>query len=378
MAGKHSFELGYMGSSVQNPQTRAYFYQNTQEYSKIATITIVCFNHSHHIEACLSSVLKTLPADCEVIVVDNASTDGSAELVEKHFPQFRLIKNKVNEGFAGANNTAFKEAHGRYLVALNPDTVVNEGWLEALVAPFKEAETGLTTARIMLMQQPSQANTCGNEMHFTGITTCRGLGWSLDEPELYRSTIVPAISGACFAIRAELWKELGGFDPTFFTYLEDTDLSLRVRLSGYKCIYVPDSVIYHDYTNKFSSRKLYFLERNRLLLLLKCYSMRSLLLLLPALLLAEALVWGYAFTHGTTRSILEAYGWVFMHRKEILQKRRIVKSYRRINDYDLFREMQWRLSIGQLSGPTLAKLADLALNPLFWLTYKAFQLKMWR
>lgn len=360
---------------------------------------IVSYNSRVYLEKCLTAVLKTVGTDCEIVLVDNASVDGSAAFVAQAFPGVRLVCNSLNTGFAAANNQAVVLAQGRYLVALNPDTVVTPGWLEALLAPLENRPeayaqgevgviepkpvsraalpVGLTTARILVMagQDTDQAhlataliNTCGNNAHYTGLTVCRGLGLAADAPQMSTTSPVSAVSGACFALRRDLWQSLGGLDETFFTYLEDTDLSLRASLAGYSCLYVPQAVVYHDYDpGRFSARKLYHLERNRLLMLLKIYRWPTLAWLLPALGLTELVTWGYALKSGPAviGAKLRAYGWLWRHRAEVLQKRRRVQALRRVDDKTLLNGLCWQLDLYQLGGKRLGRIADYTLNPFF-------------
>ena len=338
-----------------------------------ASIIIVSYNSKSYLAGCLGAVVQTVPAECEIIVVDNASVDGSADYVAATFPRVHLIRSSRNTGFAEGMNLAVAQATGHYVVGINPDTLAQPGWLDALLLPLESPAVGMTTARIVMLADPTRINTCGNAMHYTGITTCRGLDQPADAPELADMRDVPAVSGACFALRRDIWVELGGFDTTFFTYLEDTDLSLRARLAGYRCVYVPQSVVQHDYANRFSARKLYYLERNRLLLLLKTYRLRTLCVILPALVVASIITWGYALTNGkgSIRALLKAYLWLLTHIGEIRHKRQATQQLRRVSDAQLFAAMNWQLDIGQLAHPGLTKAAHFVLTPFFRLWARA-------
>ena len=336
------------------------------------SIVIVTYNSQPYLKRCLGSVLGSIGPKAEIIVVDNASMDGSADLVASLFPQISLIRNKSNEGFAAANNQAVAQAQTEFVVGLNPDTEVTPGWLEALLAPLQaSSKVGLTTPRILMLREPERINAAGNSLHFTGLTVCRGLNRIANDPEMARSGEVSAVSGACFAMRRKLWQRLGGLDAEFFTYLEDTDLSLRVRLAGYSCEYVAQAVIYHDYTNRFSQRKLYYLVRNRWLLILKNYQQRTLFLMLPALILSEIITWGYAFKSGpgSLKASWEAYRWLLLHQSKVRQWRRQVQTLRRCDDKAILATLEWRLDISQLAGPLLGRLTDFTLNPLYKLCY---------
>jgi GT2 family glycosyltransferase len=343
-----------------------------------ASIVVVSYNSREHLGRCLDSLWATLCYGCEVILVDNASTDGSADYVAEQFPWVHLVRLPRNEGFAEANNRGVALARRQHIVALNPDTEVTDGWLPALLAPFANedrsvAPVGMTTARILVMQEPGRVNTCGNTMHITGITSCRGLGKRSDDASLAAACEVSAVSGACFAMSRQLWIELGGLDRDFFMYVEDADLSLRTRLAGYRCVYTPSAVVYHNYNAKFAARKFYYLERNRGMMLLKCLSARTLVLMLPVLALAECIAWGYALKAGPShvKSKLQAYTWLGSNWRLVMRKRRWVAHARRVDDHELLRGVEWRLNMRQLAGPLLGPVAGAVLNPLFRLWYLA-------
>src|SRR5207249_2182140 len=182
-------------------------------------IIVVSYNTRESLRRCLSSVFDAREGDEEVLVVDNASSDGSDRLVEREYPQAVLIRAGTNLGFGAACNLCARAAQGRLLVFLNPDTRVEPGWLEALAEPLeRRGGAGLTTSKILLASAPERINTCGNAVHFTGLTLCRGLG--LPRDALSEPGEVDAVSGAAFAIGRELFGRLGGFDEDAFLYME--------------------------------------------------------------------------------------------------------------------------------------------------------------
>jgi GT2 family glycosyltransferase len=233
------------------------------------SVIIVAYNNRQDLERCLPSLYDSDGSAVEILLVDNASSDGTAEWVRGAHPSIRLVRSESNLGFGGGSNLGARMAHGQYLVFLNPDTTVSPGWWQALIGALdKDPAVGLATSKILLMQSPQYINTCGNDVHISGITLCRGMGQSSEA--FSRQEEVGAVSGAAFAIRSELFETLCGFDESFFMYMEDTDLSLRARLLGYRCVCVPDSIVYHRYTLRFGPRKTFYQERNRYLMILKC------------------------------------------------------------------------------------------------------------
>jgi GT2 family glycosyltransferase len=355
--------------SVSAPGPARAWQVSTGKAVAAATVIIVNYNGRGEVERCLASLLDDpfCRRQCEIIVVDNASSDGSAECVEQDYPDVRLVRSGANLGFGSANNLGARQATGRFLAFLNPDVTVAPGWLEPLIAAL-EADpcAGLATSQILLLGDPRCINTCGNQMHYTGLTLCRGLGEA--KGSYSHTEEVTAVSGAAFAVRREVFLELGGFDDNFFMYMEDADLSWRARLAGYRCLYVPGSVIYHDYALHFGARKTFYEERNRYQMLLKVLDRRTLLLLLPALLLAEVVTWGFALLRDRAHLLNkpQAYAWVIHRRQAIRAGRREAQALRRARDRDLLGTCTHRLAFEQTGAGPAAWLAHLVFDPLFF------------
>lgn len=327
-----------------------------------ASIVVVAHNSARDLPACLESVIATIGPTDEVIVVDSASADGSAEVASRY--PVRVLRSDRNLGYGGGGNLGAAHAAGRYLVFLNPDTAVEPGWLDALLAPLAE-QPGLATSKLLLMDDPTRLDTCANQVHLSGITVCRAYGRPAGlHPGLER---VLAVSGASFAVDRHLFERLGGFDARFFMYLEDTDLSLRAALAGAPCWYVGGSVVRHRHIPSFVPRKMEWLERNRWLMLLKVWSLPTLLRLAPTLLLFEALVWTYALLSGpaAVRARLAAWRWLLAHPWTIVEARRRTQRLRVVPDGQLLARCTWRLDTAELvSSPALARAAEVVLTPL--------------
>jgi hypothetical protein len=332
-----------------------------------ASIIIVNYNSCAYLQPCLESVLQA-SGDDEVILVDNHLADGSASLVQEHFPMVRLLQSPTNLGFAGGCNYGAAYATGDYLAFLNPDTVVEPEWLDALLdALVGDASIGLATSQILLLHDRQRINTAGNDVHYTGLTLCRDMGKRRHqhvEPQE-----VGAISGAAFVMRSDVFAHLGGFDEGFFTYMEDTDLSWRARLAGYRSVYVPASIVYHDYTLRFGPRKTFYQERNRYLMLLKNMQWQTLLRLLPALLLAEGVTWGFTLLREPRRlgNKIAAYGWIIRHWALVLEQRRRTQALRRVSDQAVLAAYTSRIEFAQTGTGFVARTASALFDPLFLL-----------
>lgn len=333
-----------------------------------ASLIIVTYNSRSQIEACLRTALASLGPQDELIVVDNASSDGTPELAAEAFPQVTLLRSGQNLGFSAGNNLGARHAQGEYLAFLNPDTTVEPGWLEALLEALQaDPQAGVATSRILLMDDPERVNTCGNEVHISGLTLCRGLGRPRREYDT--SAEVAAASGAAFAMRGELFELLGGFDEAYFLYMEDTDLSLRARLAGWHILYAPQSIVYHDYRLTFGPHKTYYQERNRYWMLLKLLRWRTLLALLPALLLAEAVTWGFVLLRERRNlgNKLRAYAYIVKNWPALQASRRQAQALRRVSDRQLLSLSVYRLGYEQTGSGLLPRLAHWAFDPFFWL-----------
>lgn len=218
------------------------------------SVVIVNWNTRELLARCLASVFETASdLDLEILVVDNASSDGSADAVRKHFPQVRLIENSENTGFARANNQAIRNSSGRCIVLLNPDTELSPGALTTLVR-FMETcpRCGAAGARLINPDgspQPScgpkptlRRELCGL-FHLDGLTSrgCSdmGVGASMAPKE------VSVLQGACMLLRRDALDEVGLLDEDYFIYSEEVDLCHRLGTSGWKVYWVPQAVVMH-------------------------------------------------------------------------------------------------------------------------------------
>lgn len=336
-----------------------------------ASVIIVNHNGRKHLGQCLHALSRAISEDIEIILVDNGSSDGSAAQAAQDYPDIQIIQSGCNHGYGWGNNLAARRAQGAYLAFLNPDTVVSPGWLDALITALEQDRgAGLATSKILLLREPGRINACGNEIHCSGLTICRGVGQ--DRNMFSQLSDVPAVSGAAFVIRRNLFDALNGFDPCFFMYMEDTDLSWRARQAGWRTLYVPGSIVWHDYTLRFNAQKVFYQERNRYLMFLKSLRWPTLIVLLPTLLLAEFVTWGFVLLRDRHHigNKVRAYGWIRHHWPIIMSNRARCHSLRRIPDRQLLAMTHHRLAYGQVVSSPIARLAALAFDWLFFLLFR--------
>jgi GT2 family glycosyltransferase/glycosyltransferase involved in cell wall biosynthesis len=228
----------------------------------------------------LRSVSSALEAGAEeVLVVDNASSDGTPAQIRRQFPQVRLLELSFNAGFAGGNNRGLRLAQGEFVVLLNQDASLEAGALGAFAEGFaSHPRAGILAPRILVREEPRVLQSAGLQANQILYACDRGY-LELDGPAWRKAGPVVGGSGAALAIRRNLLDQIGLFDPELFMYYEDLDLCLRAWLAGWEVLYLPEAVAYHRHrTQQRSQWHNEFLDhRNRLRLILKTFSGRSLL-----------------------------------------------------------------------------------------------------
>lgn len=225
----------------------------------VLSIIIVSYNTCRLTRDCLDSVLRERPCvPHEVVVVDNASSDGSASMIADHPLQPRLIASPENLGFARANNLAAREARGRYLLLLNPDTVVLDRAIDRLLDfALARPDAGIWGGRTLFTDGSLNPKSCWRRMTVWSLL-CRACGLATLCPasgfcnsEAYGGWLrdsqrnVDIVSGCFLLIGRPLWAQLAGFDAQFFMYGEDADLCLRARRLGARPCVTPDATIIH-------------------------------------------------------------------------------------------------------------------------------------
>ncbi|MCI5225189.1 MAG: glycosyltransferase family 2 protein [Candidatus Electrothrix sp. AX2] len=226
---------------------------------KSFSVIIVSYNTQKFTLECLRSVYEqTQDITYEILVVDNASSDGSAEAIESEFPDIRLIKSKENLGFAAANNLAAEKAKGDYILLLNPDTVIIDSAVQKIYNfALANPENLIYGGRTLFEDQSLNPTSCWKKMtlwslfcYATGLVSIFRRNKFLD-PESYgawqRDSVreVDIVTGCFFLIKKSFWDQLNGFHPDFFMYGEEADLCLRAIKQGARPIITPDATIIH-------------------------------------------------------------------------------------------------------------------------------------
>jgi len=214
-------------------------------WSKV-TVVIVNWNGERFLERCLSALLAQTVAPHEILLVDNASSDASLTIVQR-FPTVRLLAQNENLGFARGNNLAIEMAdtESKWIALLNPDAFVEPCWLEVLLSAVRDYPAfDVFGSKLVNAADPAVLDGAGDAYHVSGRVwrISRGEQMSFISEQM-REVFSPCAAAALYRRKALL--EVGGFDEDFFCYVEDVDLGFRLRLAGYRCLYVPSSVTHH-------------------------------------------------------------------------------------------------------------------------------------
>jgi GT2 family glycosyltransferase len=244
----------------------------TSNFQLPASIIVPNWNGAHHLPTCLDSLCSQSYPDFEVIVVDNGSTDSSLELLERDYPEVRVVALPENRGFAGGVNAGIREALGEIVAVFNNDAEADPRWLEELAeALARHPEAGMATPKVLLFDRRDIINTTGDFYGVDGVPGNRGV-WQRDEGQFDREEYVFGAAGVAAAYRRAMLDEVGLFDEDLISYCEDVDLAWRAQLAGWKCVYVPKAVVYHKLSatggGKMAS---YYCGRNFIYVIAKDY-----------------------------------------------------------------------------------------------------------
>jgi N-acetylglucosaminyl-diphospho-decaprenol L-rhamnosyltransferase len=301
------------------------------------------------VRAALPPVAAQLREGDELIVVDNASADGTAEAVREMDIGATVIESGENLGFAAGCNRGAGRASGELLVFLNPDASPAEGFREGIERPLAEGRGWAAWQGLVTAAGGRIVNTRGGVLHFTGIAWAGGAGEPVTEgPALLEPAFV---SGACLAIPRSEFERTGGFPEEFFLYHEDVDLSLRLCLRGGRLGVEARARVDHDYEFTKGAAKWRYLERNRWATLIRTYPGSLLALLLPALLVTELALIPISIAGGWAPQKLRAWGETLRALPRLLAERRAIQATRRIGAGEFARALTAELDSPYLGPP---------------------------
>jgi GT2 family glycosyltransferase len=308
-----------------------------------ASIVIVTYNGARWLRTCLPAIESTVDLATQVIVVDNASSDDSAEVVRAH-GRVQYVRSEVNLGYAGGNNLGARSARGDHLLFLNNDTRPRPGWLGAMLrATCSDPRVAIVAPRIVGMDDPAVVDSAGDGWTRWGAAFKRGHG--RPAAEYAHPGEVFGACGAALLIARLVFEELEGFDDKFFLGFEDVDLCFRARLVGYRCAYAPDAIVEHAGSatmGRLSETAVFYGQRNVEWTYLKNTPWPLLALTLPGHTLATAAAAVYFAKQGRLRTFLRAKAAAFAGLPAVLRKRRRWQRRRQASLGDLWRVMEPR------------------------------------
>ena len=218
----------------------------------LASVIIPVWNGKRYLAQCISAVLAQEDVDCEIIAVDNASSDGSADWVAATFPAVRLIRHGQNLGFSGGCNAGLKAASGDVLVLLNQDARVCPGWLSALRGALEDPRVGVAGCRVLYPDGETLQHAGGRIEWPLGLARHDGQG-ELTGQQWAAPRQVEYVTGAAMAFRRDVMDRVGLLDEGFWPgYFEDADYCFRVREGGYEVWYIPDAAVIHEETTSLT------------------------------------------------------------------------------------------------------------------------------
>lgn len=302
------------------------------------SIIILNYNGTKFLQDCIDSIIRETNSPYEIIVVDNNSPDNSGELFSKKFPEIKFILNENNVGVPEGLNIGIKNSSGDFVVLLNNDLIVMPNWLTNFFKAYEKTGNALYQPKSLKFRDPSVLDGTGCMINLFGFGFARNKGVK-DEGKYSKQEEISYASGTCMFAPKKIFDEIGYFDPTFFAYHEELDLGWRARIFGYRSYYVPQAIIHHHGSAhwKWSPQVFYLLERNRWLVLLKNYSLSTLLRLLPSLIIIEFTMLGFFATKGLLLKKFKSYYSILGLIGHIMKQRKIISKKRKISDNEIIR-----------------------------------------
>jgi GT2 family glycosyltransferase len=350
------------------------------------SVVVVCYNHAKFLPACLKSLeAATFAAGTfRLILVDNASTDESCQVIREQLQRpggdrslgglaVTFIASTKNLGFTGGNNLAIQlalEAGEEFVYLLNPDTEVEPSFLdEAYQLLLTDPKIAIVQSLLTLHPSVERINSTGNVIHFLGF------GYSSDDGELACSPSaidnakprdIAFASGAGMMFSLTAAKDFGLFSEDLFVYGEDLELSWRAHLAGWRVVLSPLSVVHHKYEHSRSMRSYSFIERNRWLVLLRNYDLRTLVALAPVFAIVETGLWIKSTRNGAWGARLRAWREILSVATLVktIEVRRTTQAVRRVSEREataLFSSTLPKDAVGSVG----MKVMDQALNA-YW------------
>ena len=317
----------------------------------LASVIIVNWNGKKFLAECLESLRRQAYRHFSIILVDNASNDGSIDFVIRNYPEVKTIVLPRNVGFSVANNIAIKAVHTEYVALLNNDAVAHPMWLQSLIGVLVTyPEAGFAASKMLFYDNPEMIDRVGDAYTRAGTGLLRGRGEAANSYNK-QEWIFGACAGAAL-YRTQMLRDIGIFDEDFFLLYEDVDLSFRAQLKGYKCLYVPEAVVYHKGSGSIvydSVISVYYSHRN-----LEWTYIQN----MPAILILRTIfphiiydigAFFFFITRGRTKDFIKAKWDALKSMKKALKKRKQIQKNRTVEVSYIWRLLERELFFTRLT-----------------------------
>lgn len=314
------------------------------------SIIIVNWNGKKHLSECLNGLRQQIYKPQYIALADNGSSDGSIEFVAQNYPEVNIIPFTKNLGFSLANNIVFKTIKTEFVALLNNDAVAHPLWLKNLVNALRAyPEAGFVASKMVFYDHPEIIDRAGDGYTIAGTGILRGRG--MHENSYNRQEwIFGACAGAAL-YRTCMLGDIGLFDEDFFLLFEDVDLSFRAQLRGYKCLYVPEAIVYHKASSSIdydSPLSVYYSHRNLEWVYIKNVPSRVFFKTILFHLFYDLVAFLYFSINGKMKYFIKAKRDALKDIKKMLKKRRRIQNNKKVDDNYIWSLLEEELLIPRL------------------------------
>lgn len=351
----------------------------------MAKVGIILINYKDYakkyLAACRASLLRQTYPDFRIYLIDNSSSTESLSYLKELYPE-AIILPREDGNYCAANNLGMERAildGCEYLVAANMDTEFEPDWLKHLVLALENnKDAGIAQSLILLYPKNEveknnpKINTTGNLIHFLFFGFTNNYNIDKEKVEIEEYSEIIYASGCSFIIRAEVFREIGGYDENLYMYHDDLDISLKTKLTGRRVIIAPQSIVWHKYEFERSVRMLYYMERNRMLTFFSFYPVKTIILLLPVFLLMSLGMTLFSLKSGWLGTKIKV-DWYFLKPvawKLIRDNRKKYQSLDKNGFSKISQSFLGKINFQEIDNPILKYFVNPTFNLYWWLIKK--------
>jgi GT2 family glycosyltransferase len=319
----------------------------TSKTDPFFSIIILFWNNEQYIRKCLTSLLNQTWKDFEIIFIDNGSDQPLSFDINIEFPTLKIITLKLHEniGFAAGNNFGAEHASGKFLTMLNADAFPQQNWLEIVSSAIEKYPDCFFASKLVMADDPTKLDGTGDVYHFTGLVWRKNHNYIEKHVNLEECEVFSACGAAAIYPKIA-FEEVNGYDTDFFSYVEDVDLGFRLRLIGYKCIFLPDAIVHHvgsGSTGIRSDFSVYYGQRNLVWTFFKNMPGILFWLLLPVHIFTNLLIIIFSFFRKQGKVTVKAKFDAIVNLPIYFRKRKNVQLSRNVSIISILQSMDWSL-----------------------------------